>query len=183
VGIDLWFSCRAGVSTAYPHPNQFYYHQIERGDAIQISGWVHLGGYVGECYRALHTRPMTQLQQKVWQVHTDMTELQAELCRAGTRCNEIASRVLKLARDAGLERYVYHRPAHGIGMEGHQDPCLSLGDETVLEEGMLFSNEPGLYNPEGGWGYNHSNTILVGKDRGTILNSTPLTKDWCWLEI
>lgn len=183
VGIDLWFGCRAGVSTAYPHPNQFFYHKIERGDAIQIAGWVHLGGYVGECYRALQTQPMTTLQKKVWQVHTEMTELQAELCKAGARCNEVASRVLKLARDAGLERYIYHRPAHGIGMEGHQAPCLSLGDETVLEEGMLFSNEPGLYNPEGGWGYNHSNTILVGKDKGTIMNSTPLTQEWCWLEI
>jgi hypothetical protein len=33
VGIDFWFGCRAGISTAYPHPNQFFYHKIERGDA------------------------------------------------------------------------------------------------------------------------------------------------------
>ena len=123
------------------------------------------------------------LHKKVWDVHTEMTELQAELCKAGTPCNEIASRVLKLARDAGLEKYVYHRPAHGIGMEGHQPPYLSLGDETVLEEGMTLSNEPGLYNSEGGWGYNHSNTVLVGKDQGIVLNKTPLAKEWCWLKI
>lgn len=183
VGLDVWFGCRAGIATAYPHPNQFFYHQIERGDAIQASGWIHLGGYVGECYRALQTEPMTDLQKRTWQVHTEMTELQAELCKAGTSCNEIASQVLKLARDAGLERYLYHRPAHGIGMEGHQSPCLSLGDETVLQEGMIFSNEPGLYNPEGGWGYNHSNTILVGKERGIVMSQTPLTKEWCWLKL
>lgn len=68
-------------------------------------------------------------------------------------------------------------------MEGHQPPYLSLGDETVLEEGMVLSNEPGLYNPEGGWGYNHSNTILVGKDGGNVLNRTPLTAEWCWLAL
>ncbi len=182
-GINFWFGCRAGLTTAYPHPNQFPYHQIERGDAIQLAGFVHLGGYVGEGYRALQTEPMTDLHERMWDVHTEMTELQAELCRAGAPCNEIASRVLRLARDAGLERYVYHRPAHGIGMEGHQPPYLSLGDETVLEEGMVLSNEPGLYNPEGGWGYNHSNTVLVGKERGIVLNKTPLTKEWCWLKI
>lgn len=183
VGIDFWFGCRAGITTAYPHPNQFFYHKIERGDAIQLAGFVHLGGYVGEGYRALQTEPMTDLHKKMWDVHTEMTELQAELCRAGMPCNEIASRVLRLARDAGLEKYVYHRPAHGIGMEGHQPPYLSLGDETVLEEGVVLSNEPGLYNPEGGWGYNHSNTVLVGKERGIVLNKTPLAKEWCWLKI
>lgn len=183
VGINLGFGCRAGVATAYPHPNQFFYHKIQRGDAIQIATLIRIGGYGGEGYRALQTEPMTDLHKKMWEVHTQMTVLQAELCKAGALCNEIGAKVLKVAKDAGLEKYIYHRPAHGEGMEGHQAPYLSLGDETVLEEGMMFSNEPGLYNPDGGWGYNHSNNILVGKDRGLIMNKTPLTKEWCWLKI
>lgn len=183
VGISLRFGCRAGVATAYPHPNQFFYHKIEKGDAIQIASVIRIGGYGGEGYRALQTHPMTDLHKKMWEVHTEQTNLQAELCKAGTRCNEIAEKVLAVARDAGLEKYIYHRPAHGEGMEGHQEPYLSLGDETVLEEGMMFSNEPGLYNPEGGFGYNHSNNILVGKDRGIRMNKTPLTKEWCWLTL
>lgn len=165
VGINLRFGCRAGVATAYPHPNQFFYHKIKRGDAIQIAALIRIGGYGGEGYRALQTEPMTDLQKKMWEVHTEMTLLQAELCKAGARCNEIGATVLKVARDAGLEKYIYHRPAHGEGMEGHQAPYLSLGDETILEEGMMFSNEPGLYNPEGGWGYNHSNPTSTEKKK------------------
>lgn len=183
VGINLRFGCRAGVATAYPHPNQFFYHKIRRGDAIQIATLIRIGGYGGEGYRALQTEPMTELHKKMWEVHTEMTELQAELCKVGTPCNEIGAKVLKVAKDAGLEKYIYHRPAHGEGMEGHQAPYLSLGDETILAEGMMLSNEPGLYNPEGGWGYNHSNNVLVGKDRGIVMNKTPLTKEWCWLNI
>ena len=38
VGIDFWITCRAGASTAYPHPNQFYYHKISKGDSIQLAG-------------------------------------------------------------------------------------------------------------------------------------------------
>jgi Xaa-Pro dipeptidase len=183
VGIDMWVSCRAGATTAYPHPNQFYYRRIQKGDAIQLVGFVHIGGYVGEGYRALQTHPMSDLQKRVWEVHTRMTELQIELCIAGTPCNYIASRVLNLAKDAGMEEFLYHRPAHGVGMEGHQPPCVSLGDETVLQEGMVLSNEPGLYSPKHGWGYNHSNTILVGKEKGVLLNKVPMTKEWCWLDI
>jgi Xaa-Pro aminopeptidase len=182
-GIDVQLKCRAGTTTAYPHTNQFLYHKVVRGDAVQIRAAVRIGGYAGEGYRALQIEPMTDLHARMWEVHTEMTELQAELCGSGTPCNAVASKVLKVARDAGLERYVYHRPAHGIGLEGHQPPYLSLGDGTLLKENMVLSNEAGLYNPEGGWGYNHSNTVVVGKDRGIVLNRTPLTKEWCWLKI
>jgi Xaa-Pro aminopeptidase len=183
VGISLGFSCRAGVATAYPHPNQFFHTHITRGQAVQISSVIRIGGYGGEGYRALHIAPMDDLQKKLWDVHTEMTLQQAELCRAGARCQEIAEAVLGIAKKAGVEKYVYHRPAHGQGMEGHQAPYLSLGDDTVLLENMTFSNEPGLYNLEGGYGYNHSNCVHVGKDRGTIMNKTPLTREFCWLKI
>lgn len=183
VGIHLNFGCRAGVSTAYPHPNQFFYQRIERGQPVQIAARITIGGYGGEGYRALHIEPMTDPQRTMWEVHNDMTLLQAELSKVGARSNEIAEKILALPEKAGLGRYVYHRPAHGAGMEGHQAPYIALGDATVLEENMMFSNEPGLYNPEGGYGYNHSNTILVGKERGRRMNQVPLTKEWCWLKL
>jgi Xaa-Pro aminopeptidase len=183
VGISLNFGCRVGAATGYPHPNQFFYKRLERGDAIQIASVIQIGGYGGEGYRALQTYPMNDQQKKMWEVHTEMTRLQAELCKAGTRCQEVAEKVLAVAQRARLEKYVYHRPAHGQGMEGHQPPYLALGDETVLEENMMFSNEPGLYNPRGGYGYNHSNNVLVGNQKGAIMNQMPLTKQWCWLEI
>lgn len=182
VGISLGFGCRAGVATAYPHPNQFYFAQLGRGQAIQIASVISIGGYGGEGYRALHVEPMNDLQKKLWEVHTEMTLRQAALCKAGTQCQDVAADVLGIAKKAGVEKYVYHRPAHGQGMEGHQAPYISLGDETVLVENMTFSNEPGLYNLEGGYGYNHSNCVLVGRERGNIMNQTPLTKEFCWLK-
>jgi len=183
VGLQLGFGCRTGPATAYPHPNQFFFKRIEKGDAIQIASLIRIGGYGGEGYRACHIAPMPELGRKMWEVHTAMTLKQAELSKAGVKCNEVAQGVLKLAFDAGLEKYVYHRPAHGAGMEGHQAPYIALGDQMVLEENMMFSNEPGLYNAEGGYGYNHSNNIRITKERGEVMNKTPLTKEWCWLRL
>jgi len=62
-------------------------------------------------------------------------------------------------------------------------PYLALGDETVLEEGMTFSMEPGLFYPEGGYGYNPSDTILVTKTTGVEMGSLPLSKEWCFLKL
>jgi Xaa-Pro aminopeptidase len=185
VGVDTSFFCRTGVGTAYPHPNQFFHQKIRPGDAIQISAGVRIGGYGGEGYRAMQIAGpnVTELHHKLWDVHTAMTLEQQKLMKPGGRCNQVAEGVLRLPREAGLEKYVYHRPAHGEGSEGHQAPYLSLGDDTVLEENMTFSNEPGLYNPEGGFGYNHSNLVRVTKSGGEQINQTPLTKEWCWIKI
>jgi len=184
VGVDISVGCRTAVGTAYPHPNQFFHARIRRGDAIQFSGvMVRIGGYGGEGYRACHIAPMTEPQKKMWDVHTEMTLAQQEWSKAGVECREVAAKVLDIARRAGLERYAYHRPAHGAGMEGHQKPYVSLGDTTVMAEGMMFSNEPGLYDPQGGYGYNHSNNLLITKERGLQMNKTPLTREWCWLTL
>jgi Xaa-Pro aminopeptidase len=185
VGVDVSFGCRAGVATAYPHPNQFFYEKIKRGDAIQIAAGVRIGGYGGEGYRAMQIAGpgVGDLHHKLWDVHTAMTLEQQKLMKAGTRCNQVAEGVLKLAKDAGLEKYVYHRPAHGEGSEGHQAPYLALGNTEALVENMTFSNEPGLYHPAGGFGYNHSNLVRVTKDGGEQMNQTPLTKEWCWITI
>ncbi len=183
VGLALGFGCRAGVSTAYPHPNQFFFKRVERGDAIQMAALIRIGGYGGEGYRACHIEPIPELGKKMWEVHTQMVHKQAELSRAGVRCNQVAEGVLQIAIENNMQAYMYHRPAHGEGMEGHQAPWIAPGDNTVLEENMMFSNEPGLYNAVGGYGYNHSNNVRVTRERGVIMNKTPLTKEWCWLKL
>jgi len=48
---------------------------------------------------------------------------------------------------------------------------------------MMFSNEPGLYAPDLGFGYNHSDVVLVGAKKGLQLAQVPYTKEWCTLKI
>ncbi len=49
--------------------------------------------------------------------------------------------------------------------------------------GMHFSNEPGLYDVENGFGFNHGNTILVRTNEGVQLGTAPATKEWCLLTL
>ncbi|HEX9579755.1 MAG TPA: Xaa-Pro peptidase family protein [Gemmatimonadales bacterium] len=183
VGIRLGLGCRAGRATAYTHPNMYFRKVIERGDAVQISGGQRIGGYGGEGYRAMHLEPIPPLARRLWETCTEMTIAQVELSKPGRECRQVAEDMLKIVRRAGLEKYVYHRPAHGEGVEGHQPPWISLGDDTVLQEGMMFSNEPALYNPEGGYGYNHSNNIVITQTGARVMNKLPLNKEFCWIKV
>ncbi len=68
-------------------------------------------------------------------------------------------------------------------MEGHQPPYQALGDYTVMRAGMHFSNEPGLYDPEHGFGFNHSDNILVAERKGLQMGTAPASREWCLLEL
>lgn len=183
VGISAHIGCRTGVATAYPHPNQFFHKKIEKGDALQISGVVRIGGCGGELYRYFQIAPWDSHREKLWQIVTDCVHIQEEESKAGKTCSEIAYKIHQYQVKNDVARYIYHRPAHGEGMEGHQAPWLALGDYTVLEEGMTFSVEPGLYDPEKGFGYNPSDNLLVTKERGVLMSSVPYSKEWMFLRL
>ncbi|MCZ6694927.1 MAG: M24 family metallopeptidase [Acidobacteria bacterium] len=183
VGISVDIGVRSGVGTAYPHPNQFHYNRIKKGDALQVAGIVNIGGYGGELYRAYQIAPWDPVREKVWQVHTDCYHIQAEESAAGVTCSYVAKKVHDHQVKNGMADYIYHRPAHGQGSEGHQPPYIALGDHTMLQEGMTFSNEPGLYAPDLGFGYNHSDLVLVEKEHGLQMGSVPATKEWCFLRL
>ena len=69
--------------------------------------------------------------------------IQARESKAGVQCQDVARAVHQFQVDNGMAPYIFHRPAHGQGIEGHQPPYIALGDETVLQTGMMFDREPG----------------------------------------
>ncbi|MBB5985871.1 M24 family metallopeptidase [Sphingobium lignivorans] len=184
VGISVGVNCRAGQPTGYPHPNQFFYNRIQKGQALQVSGVVRIGGCGGECYRPYMIGPRTGHMEKIWTVTRDACLMQKDLSRKGTKCSDVAYDIHKFQVEQGVQKYVYHRPAHGEGMEGHQPPYLALGDHTVLDTGMMFSVEPGLFDPETGTGANFSDGFIV-KDSGPSLQMSrlPWSEEWAWINI
>lgn len=184
VGIQVGISCRVGQATGYPHPNQFHYNKVERGKALQVAGVVRIGGCGGELYRPYMIAPRTPHMEKLWTVNRDSCLMQKELSRKGTPCSEVAYAIHQHQVKEGVQRYIYHRPAHGEGMEGHQPPYLALGDHTVLDTGMCFSVEPGLFDPATGCGSNFSDMFVVRPDGPSLqMSRLPWSEEWAWIKI
>ena len=178
---------RVGPVTAYPHPNQPSYNRIEKGAALQIAGIARVGGYGHENYRPFIIADgggqFDPHMQHLWEVSKTCCDMQLEMSAAGVTCSSIAYAIHKYQVEQNVQRYVYHRPAHGAGVEGHQSPYIALGDYTMLERNMCFSEEPGLYDPEHQCGFNWSDTIVVGTKSGYRMSRVPYTKDWCWITL
>jgi Xaa-Pro aminopeptidase len=184
VGITVSVSCRVGRSTASPHPNQFLYNKVTRGQAIQIEGGVHIGGCGGELYRAMFIHPLTDQMKKLWTVSRDCCLIQKEESVAGVTGSTVAYKIHSYQVKNGVAPYIYHRPAHGQGWEGHQPPYLSLGDYTMLEKGMNFSVEPGLYDPANGIGANFSDAFIVEESGPSRqMSRLPWSDEWCWVKL
>ncbi|MFD5226762.1 M24 family metallopeptidase [Microbacterium sp. NPDC058342] len=183
VVVDLGW-VRAGAVTGYPHPNQFRYAPITADTALQVSGVIQIGGYGGECYRPYLFQQRTARMERVWRVVRDSCLLQQDALRAGAVCGDVAARIHRFQIDEGMADLIYHRPAHGQGPERHQPPWLALGDQTVLEPGMCFSVEPGLYDPTAGFSVNFSDTFVVQESGPAVaMSRVPWTEEWSWIDI
>lgn len=186
VGIEVTSNyVRAGVASAYPHPNQFFHQKLERGQTIYVNCDIKLGGLGGECYRNYLIGPWTPDQERMWEVVAETIQIQEEESKAGAVCSDIAARIHQHQVDAGMAEYIYHRPGHGQGQffTGHQPPFIALGDYSVIEENMTFSMEPGLYDSARGIGINPSDNLRVAEDRGVRFSSVPFSKEWSFLEV
>ncbi|MEJ2205213.1 MAG: M24 family metallopeptidase [Gemmatimonadota bacterium] len=186
VGIEVTSNyVRAGVASAYPHPNQFFHQRIQRGQTVYVNTDIRLGGMGGECYRNYLIAPWTPGQERMWEVVAETIAIQEAESRTGAVCSDVAARIHQHQVDAGMAERIYHRPAHGQGQffSGHQPPFIALGDDTVLEENMTFSMEPGLYDAVQGIGINPSDNLRVTAERGVRFSSVPFSKEWSFLTL
>jgi len=70
--------------------------------------------------------------------------------RAGVTTGEVDAAARRVIEAGGYGPQFFHRIGHGLGLEDHEDPSMDPGSDRVLEAGMVFTIEPGVYIP--GWG-------------------------------
>lgn len=73
---------------------------------------------------------------------------------------------------AGYGQYFTHRTGHGIGMEPHEDPYIRGDNMELLEAGMTFTVEPGIYLPGRG-GVRIEDDMVITKDGAECLSDMP----------
>ena len=178
---------RTGRANGSPHPNQPYFTRFGPNQAIQATSVVKINGCGGENYRTFLTakadRSFDAHAQRLSEASLRSCDIQVEMQGAGVRANAIAHAVHQYQVDQGLARFIYHRPSHGLAFEGHYPPYIALGDDRVLPLNSVLSQEPGLYDPETGFGFNWSDTVVTGEGRGYRLSQTPYSREWSFVRL
>jgi len=92
--------------------------------------------------------------------------------RPGVPAKEIDAAARGVIEDAGYGPDFPHRTGHGLGVEVHEPPYLTSVSDTVLEPGMVFSIEPGIYKP-GRFGIRLEEIVILREDGPEVLSELP----------
>jgi Xaa-Pro aminopeptidase len=93
-------------------------------------------------------------------------------CRPGALAREVNAACRGPIEAAGLGEHFRHRMGHGIGLDVHERPFLSPEDETPLEAGMTFTDEPSIIVP-GAFGLRIENVVVCAEGGARVLNDYP----------
>jgi Xaa-Pro aminopeptidase len=93
-------------------------------------------------------------------------------CRPGALAREVNAACRAPIEEAGLGEHFRHRMGHGIGLDVHERPFLSTEDETPLEAGMTFTDEPSIV-VHGSFGIRIENVVVCADDGARVLNDYP----------
>jgi Xaa-Pro aminopeptidase len=138
----------SGPNGASPH-HSLSDRVIERGDSVVVD----IGGRTQEGYCSDSTRTYvvgTDASREVTDYFDVLLEAQRAQCdfaKPGVSAEAVDRIGRTIITDAGFGDYFIHRTGHGIGLETHEEPYIVEGNELVLEPGMAFSIEPGIYLP------------------------------------
>jgi Xaa-Pro aminopeptidase len=171
----------AGENSVYPHGLPSGY-RLRPGDTFQLSLGCAVGGRFVEGERTFVLGEPTDEQRRYHDTVRRAQEVGGRAIKPGAECRGANAECLEVIREAGLGRYLRHRQGHGIGLGMHEPPWLEDGDPTVLEPGMIVSNEPGIYVP-GHAGYRISDSMLVTEDGSRPLTSFPRALDDCVIPV
>nr|WP_104752454.1 aminopeptidase P family protein [Helicobacter baculiformis] len=106
--------------------------------------------------------------QKIYDVVRKAQESTIENLRAGMTGKEIDAIARGVIAESGYGEFFAHSTGHGIGLDIHELPFISPRSETIIEEGMVFSVEPGIYIP-GQYGVRIEDLVVVKHSRAEVL--------------
>ncbi|HET8642676.1 MAG TPA: Xaa-Pro peptidase family protein [Pseudonocardiaceae bacterium] len=163
----------SGPNGASPH-HDVSDRVIEAGDIVVVD----IGGAVEEGYFSDSTRTYCvggEPSDEVARVYAVLQRAQAAAVaavRPGVTAESVDAAARTIIADAGYGEYFVHRTGHGIGLQVHEEPYIVAGNDLVLEPGMAFSVEPGIYLP-GRWGARIEDIVVVTPEGCEPMNRRP----------
>lgn len=171
-GLSFPVIIASGPNSALPHavPGD---RRIRECEPIIIDWGARLGGYCSDTTRTISLGKTDQRFQNVFNtVLTAHLKASEKICNgvSGTRLDSIAREWID---NNGYKGCFAHSLGHGTGLAVHELPRLSPVKDSILENGMIVTVEPGIYIPDWG-GVRLENQVVVREDSAEVLNTLSL---------
>jgi Xaa-Pro dipeptidase len=171
--VELHFTpiVSAGPNSANPHATPTD-RPLQHGDLLVIDwGAIHRG-YVSDLTRTFAIGKIDVECLQIAQVVQEANAAARAAARPGIPAELIDLAARSVIDAAGFGEYFTHRTGHGLGMEGHEPPYIRHGNLLILEPGMTFTIEPGVYLPDRN-GVRIEDNMLITPLGGESLSDLP----------
>jgi Xaa-Pro aminopeptidase len=170
-GVKAGYRGQIGTRSSWAHAIA---HNIEfrPGDVLVTETGAPVCGYNAELERALVLGEPTDAMRRLFDHMLAARRIALETLRPGVTCADVDRAVMQYFEQHALVPYWRQHTGHAIGLRNHEAPFLDVGDATPVEPGMVFTIEPGLYDPAIG-GFRHSDTVAVTADGIDVLTDYP----------
>lgn len=162
----------SGPNGASPHHEQSD-RVIEPGDPVVVDiGGTTPAGYCSDSTRTYSVGEPDAEFRDYYALLQRAQEAAVDSVRPGITCAAVDAAAREVIATGGHGEHFIHRTGHGIGLQTHEEPYIVAGNDLVLEPGMTFSIEPGIYLP-GRHGARIEDIVVCVEDGVERLNRTP----------
>lgn len=136
-----------GNNAANPHgiPGK---NKIENNSLLLFDLGVETLGYTSDITRTVAVGQPDQFKKDIYQLVLEAQLTAIDMIKPGVTAHDIDRAARSVIEKAGYGEYFNHRLGHGLGMNVHEFPSIMEGNDLVIEKGMCFSVEPGVYIPD-----------------------------------
>ncbi|NOY52240.1 MAG: aminopeptidase P family protein [Deltaproteobacteria bacterium] len=162
----------SGVRSAMPHGIASF-RKIAAGDLVIVDFGAECNGYFSDMTRTFYVgRRLTGKKREIFDVVRAAQQSAIDIIRPGISFREIDQAARNRIAKAGYGPFFGHGTGHGIGLEVHELPGVTPKNEQIVQEGMVFTIEPGIYLPGLG-GVRIEDMVLATGDGCRLLTGLP----------
>lgn len=162
----------AGDNSAKPHAHARGDYCIKAGDALLFDFGGSLNGYSADITRTFFVGHVSEHDRAFYETVLAANAKGREVSRAGITAHDVDDAVQKILEQSQFAAFRVHKTGHGLGLDVHEAPQIMRGNKDVLESGMVFTIEPGLYR-QGEAGVRIEDDVVVTDDGIECLTRFP----------
>lgn len=142
---------------------------LKEGDSIILDIGCKKNSYCSDMTRTIFRKGASKKHKEIFEIVKNANLCGIEMVKPGNTFASVDKATRDYIEERGYGEFFTHRTGHSIGIDTHDFGDVSQANEEILEEGMIFSIEPGIYLPDE-MGVRIEDLVLVTKDGCEILN-------------
>ena len=158
----------SGPNSANPHaaPSE---RLLQSGDLLVVDWGATFDGYISDLTRTFAIGAVDTELAKIHKIVQQANAAGRVAARPGIPAGDVDLAARSVIEQAGYGAYFTHRTGHGIGLEAHEEPYMRSDNAQILQPGMTFTIEPGIYLPARG-GVRIEDNMLITEDGSVCLS-------------